>query len=281
MQVFEFRETPKPVIFMAYYPDGNISNAEIIDQGIYVTAFGQILDGLQHLHARGIAHRDLKPDNFLIQRKPHFKVVIADFGLFNIASDTTLLMTFCGTLKYVAPEIFPGFGHGYGPLVDIWSLGVIVLEWIYGIPTCPAAPEPGFSSGNECRAWIDNWSGRLLRKLNDQDDDQLIEIILCMLARNLGKRRSAAWCLTRGFKNGLFKRRTADGLVVEASYKDEGLFPSIAAAAGDENKDAEDGGASTPIRALPPRQIKSSGSVETTILEGNLGGEFAGNEDLL
>ena len=52
MQVFEFRETPEPIIIMAYYHQGNIVNAGIVDEDRYISALGQILDGLNHLHAK-------------------------------------------------------------------------------------------------------------------------------------------------------------------------------------------------------------------------------------
>lgn len=142
MQVFEFRETPEPVIFMVYYPDGDIADANIANEDVYVSAFGQILDGLSHLHANRVVHRNLKPENFLIQKKPHFKVVITDFGLSKVITYTSLLMTFCRTLKYAAPEVFPSLSDGHGAPADVRSLGVIALEWIYGIPTPPTAPGP-------------------------------------------------------------------------------------------------------------------------------------------
>lgn len=55
VQVFELRETPEPAIIMAYYPLGNIVDAGIVDEDRYVSALGQILDGLSHLHAKGVA----------------------------------------------------------------------------------------------------------------------------------------------------------------------------------------------------------------------------------
>jgi serine/threonine protein kinase len=141
MRVIEFRETPEPMIIMDYYDLGNIMEAGVAyDQ--YVTAVGQILDGLHHLHAKGVAHRDLKPENFLVEKVPFFKVVITDFGLSKFVTDTTLLRTFCGTLKYLAPEVFPGISDGYRPSMDIWALGVIAFEWLYGIPDPPTVPTP-------------------------------------------------------------------------------------------------------------------------------------------
>ena len=140
MQVFELQETSESVIIMVYYPLRNIVDAEVVGDNRYVSAFGQILNGLNHLHVKGVVHRDLKPKNFLVKKDPFFKVIVTDFGLAKIATDTALLKTFCGSLKYMAPEVFPGVSKGHGSLADIWSLGVIVLEWIYGSPKPPDLP---------------------------------------------------------------------------------------------------------------------------------------------
>ena len=66
-------------------------------------------------------HRDLKPENFLIEMDPLFKVIIADSDTAKIATDTALLWTFCGSLRYTAPEVFPGLSSGYGPQ---WTSGL-------------------------------------------------------------------------------------------------------------------------------------------------------------
>jgi serine/threonine protein kinase len=80
---------------------------------------GRLLDGLGHLHAKEIAHRDLKPENFLVEKFPFFKIVITDFSLSKAITDTTFLKTFCGTLKYLAPEAFPGICHSYDSSIDV------------------------------------------------------------------------------------------------------------------------------------------------------------------
>ena len=119
MRVMEFQETLEPLIVMDYYDLGNfMETAVAYDQ--YLTAVGQVLDGLDHLHAKGLAHRDLKPENLLIEKVPLFKVFITGFGLSKVVTDTTLLRTFCGTLKYFAPEVFPGISDCYRPSTDIW-----------------------------------------------------------------------------------------------------------------------------------------------------------------
>ena len=268
MRVIEFRETPEPLIVMDYYDLGNIMEAGVVyDQ--YVTAVGQILDGLNHLHAKGVAHRDLKSENLLVEKIPFFKVVITDFGLSKVVTDTTLLRTFCGTLKYLAPEVFPGISDGYRPSMDIWALGVIAFEWLYGIPDPPTVPTPR-KNEKEVRLdqwydWIDTWSRWLLNKLDDEDDDPAVEMLLGMIEVLPQNRWLTDRCLEWGFQNGLFRRRAADGLVVNA--RDPG--PALQAEEGDDEP-------RTPRVASPtvvPAQRTQAGiDPEATIILGNMSG---------
>lgn len=244
MQVFEFLETPEPMIVMEYYPDGNMVDALVVDDERRISATGQILDGLNHLHAKGLAHRDLKPENFLVKLKP-FQVVIADFGLSKVVPDTSLLKTFCGTLKYAAPEVFPGLSDGHGPKVDVWSLGVIILEWIYGLPTLPASPrrrrnQETITTEQWCK-WVADWTALLLKQLKDEDEGQLIEILIHMINVNDRTRWPTYKCLALGFENRLFKRRRADGLVVCMNDSYDPIVPA----------EEEDEGTQTPIATSP------------------------------
>lgn len=82
---------------------------------------------LTYIHKQGIVHRDVKPDNVLLDSEGH--VHLADF---NVASDFTPnrpLTSKSGTLAYLAPEVYKG--RGYQSEVDWWSLGVTFYECIY------------------------------------------------------------------------------------------------------------------------------------------------------
>lgn len=82
---------------------------------------------LKYIHKQGIVHRDVKPDNVLLDSEGH--VHLADF---NVASDFTPdrpLTSKSGTLAYLAPEVY--MGRGYLSEVDWWSLGVTFYECIY------------------------------------------------------------------------------------------------------------------------------------------------------
>ncbi|KAI7905710.1 kinase-like domain-containing protein [Cokeromyces recurvatus] len=91
----------------------------------------QMLEGLAYLHHMGILHRDIKGSNLLINNKGELK--IADFGLARIfeknrAHDYTNRVI---TLWYRPPELLLG-ATAYGPAVDIWSVGCIMLEFFTG-----------------------------------------------------------------------------------------------------------------------------------------------------
>ena len=217
MQVFEFKETSDVMIVMRYFPAGNITDANISDYEQQVSAFGQILEGLEHLHHKGIVHRDLKPENILIETEPLFKAVITDFGLAKIVPADRRLKTFCGTLYYQAPEVFPNFSDGYYDKADIWSLGVIVLEWIYGIPTAPVVPREKkgqMVTKDQWHSWIVHWGKKLTKRLDNLDkDDKVMEILPHMLEIECRFRWPSTKCLMEGFEINLFRRREADGLI--------------------------------------------------------------------
>lgn len=82
---------------------------------------------LRYVHGQGIIHRDVKPDNVLLDADGH--VHLTDF---NVASDTVpgrILTSKSGTLAYLAPEVYSG--RGYDIRADWWSLGVTFYECIY------------------------------------------------------------------------------------------------------------------------------------------------------
>lgn len=81
-------------------------------------------------HSRGVAHRDIKPDNVLFDRCGSLH--LADFGSAELFRDGELMSGIVGTPYYVAPEVVAG--RGYGEKVDVWSVGVILYTMLAGMP---------------------------------------------------------------------------------------------------------------------------------------------------
>ncbi|KRX05771.1 Protein kinase-like domain [Pseudocohnilembus persalinus] len=95
-----------------------------------IQTFKQILNGMQELHKNHMIHRDLKLQNILMS---DWQVKIADFGLSKqMNSKAQETETFAGSLITMAPEIIQG--KKYNIQCDVYSLGVILYQLIYGIP---------------------------------------------------------------------------------------------------------------------------------------------------
>uniref|UniRef100_A0A8C4Q482 Checkpoint kinase 2 n=1 Tax=Eptatretus burgeri TaxID=7764 RepID=A0A8C4Q482_EPTBU len=106
--------------------------------------FYQIVLAVHYLNEQGVIHRDLKLQNVLLASTDEEPLVkVTDFGLARIAGEQSVARTLCGTLHYLAPEVFDvGKSRaGYGKAVDCWALGVILFWCLSGrspFVECPA-----------------------------------------------------------------------------------------------------------------------------------------------
>jgi len=149
-------------ITLEYMPGGTlkqlIENTKRLKESESKIILYQVARAVQYLHNRSIAHRDLKvilliflyfmklivshfffqfqPGNILLSIKSPISVVkLADFGLSKKITENTHLKTFCGSLAYLAPEVFSNRKNisqsytKYTNKVDSWSFGVILYEW--------------------------------------------------------------------------------------------------------------------------------------------------------
>jgi serine/threonine protein kinase len=94
--------------------------------------FHQLIQGLEECHAKGVIHRDLKLENVLLTS--NYTLKIADFGLaeLNVTSDKTKMSTWCGTKRYMAPELHEN--RKYTLKVDNFACGIILFILLGGYP---------------------------------------------------------------------------------------------------------------------------------------------------
>jgi len=92
--------------------------------------FRQLVDAILYCHARKIAHRDIKLENIMYDKKKN-RVKIIDFGLSERIESGKLCDLWCGSQDYVCPEIIKKTPYN-GYAADVWSLGTILYIMVYG-----------------------------------------------------------------------------------------------------------------------------------------------------
>jgi len=113
--------------------EGDLLNKIIPSNGIpedqLIPIFKQILEAVSYCHSKMVAHRDLKPDNIIIDSKKQIKLF--DFGFSRILAPGKFSRLLVGTMMYCAPEILNKERY-IGPEVDVWSLGAILYTMVSG-----------------------------------------------------------------------------------------------------------------------------------------------------
>ena len=131
VQVYDAGETEgRPFIVMEYVPGRTLAQCGKLPRDEAVVLALQACAGLQHAHAAGLVHRDVKPANLLLREDRVLK--IADFGIARAAEAThlTQLGTILGTAAYLAPE--QAAGEEVTAAADIYSLGAVLYELLTG-----------------------------------------------------------------------------------------------------------------------------------------------------
>jgi len=118
--------------FVAGTPLGQLLSARTLTRGAATTIAMQLCSALDHLHARGVFHRDIKPDNIIVAGE---HATLVDFGLVTEDQHATLSRpgALFGTLQYVPPE-WGGAARPDGTAWDRYSLGVVIYEAFTATP---------------------------------------------------------------------------------------------------------------------------------------------------
>ena len=95
----------------------------------------QMLRSLAHIHSQGICHRDIKPQNLLVDVQTH-ALKLCDFGSAKILRPEESNISYICSRYYRAPELIFGAAN-YTPVIDVWSLGCVFAELILGKPLFP------------------------------------------------------------------------------------------------------------------------------------------------
>uniref|UniRef100_A0A803LCW9 Protein kinase domain-containing protein n=1 Tax=Chenopodium quinoa TaxID=63459 RepID=A0A803LCW9_CHEQI len=120
-------------LVLEYAPNGDfltyLTSRNLMSEAEARPYFLQLISGVEYLHQKMVAHRDLKLENLLIDG--NFNLKISDFGLSAIMNNSYLLRQNCGSLQYAAPELISNEPY-YGTQVDAWSCGIILYAIVCG-----------------------------------------------------------------------------------------------------------------------------------------------------
>ncbi|CAJ0961712.1 unnamed protein product [Ranitomeya imitator] len=132
--LYATHQSRKRAYFIMEYLSGGSLEALIetygslnIDNARFYTA--EIVCGLQFLHGHNIVHRDIKPDNIMLDADGHIRIIALGLAQDGVTSSNNISGV-TGTFHYMAPEVLRK--RGYGTAVDWWSLGIVVSEMATG-----------------------------------------------------------------------------------------------------------------------------------------------------
>ncbi|KAL5502261.1 hypothetical protein EMCRGX_G009006 [Ephydatia muelleri] len=214
---YSFQDAINLYLIMEFLPGGDmmtlLMKKDILSEDVTRFYMTEAVLAIDSIHELGFIHRDIKPDNLLLDARGHIK--LSDFGLctglkrahrtefYRDLSSVDITdpqetrrfaqtwkktrrdraYSTVGTPDYIAPEVF--MQQGYTRVVDYWSLGVIMYEMLIGFPPfCSEKPQDTYRK-------IMNWKQHLVFSPElppvSADAENLIRRFLCDAKERLGQ----------------------------------------------------------------------------------------------
>lgn len=134
-EIYDYKFNENYMIIIMEYIEGKelfeYINKYLLKEDIVKNIFYKILCGMKYIHDNNIIHKDIKPENILVNNifDENCVVKIIDFGLADFCDDFITLDKICGSCEYIAPEVYQ---KKYNKKSDIFSLGIILYTMLCG-----------------------------------------------------------------------------------------------------------------------------------------------------
>jgi len=135
-----FYDARRIFLILEYAPQGELFRVlrkqTTFTESVAAQYIKSLADALRYCHSKHVIHRDIKPENLLLGINGELKM--SDFG-WSVHAPHSRRQTLCGTLDYLPPEMVDRKSHD--SKVDNWALGVLMYEFLVGLPPFQADHE--------------------------------------------------------------------------------------------------------------------------------------------
>lgn len=131
VQLFDFTEievdgTSRDALVLEFISGEEICHDAFYNASYIMKLLWQVAYGLADIHSASIIHRDIKPNNILIDENGVVKIL--DFGLARNEGDDALTKSIIGTPGYMAPELFRSGQISFDNKIDVYAFGVLAID---------------------------------------------------------------------------------------------------------------------------------------------------------